>query len=144
MEKLRKTAVGEALLLEEEELFTRERGKRPALKPLLDIDDFLNLDKEPGVDIRRFLDFLQRHADTERVTDIEDTLGARVGNLIDDLFAVSRPSLPVSRPRSAFWKDSWNVRPIAITSPTAFIWVVRRSSACGNFSKAKRGIFVTT
>ena len=88
VEKLRKTAVGEALLLEEEELFTRERGKRPALKPLLDIDDFLNLDKEPGVDIRRFLDFLQRHADTERVTDIEDTLGARVGNLIDDLFAV--------------------------------------------------------
>jgi hypothetical protein len=37
-----------------------------------------------------------------------------------------------------------NVRPIAITSPTAFIWVVSVGSAAGNFSKAKRGIFTTT
>jgi len=29
-------------------------------------------------------------------------------------------------------------------SPTDFIWVVRRASAIGNFSKAKRGILVTT
>ena len=33
---------------------------------------------------------------------------------------------------------------MAITSPTDFIWVVRVSSAPGNFSKAKRGILVTT
>lgn len=33
---------------------------------------------------------------------------------------------------------------MAITSPTDFIWVVRRASALGNFSKAKRGILVTT
>ncbi len=31
-----------------------------------------------------------------------------------------------------------------ITSPTVFIWVVRVASALGNFSKAKRGILVTT
>jgi hypothetical protein len=55
-----------------------------------------------------------------------------------------RPSIPVSRPRSAFWKLSWKVRPIAITSPTDFICVVRCGSAAGNFSNAKRGIFVTT
>ncbi len=55
-----------------------------------------------------------------------------------------RPSMPVSRPRRAFWKDSWKVRPMAITSPTDFICVVRRESAAGNFSKAKRGILVTT
>ncbi len=35
------------------------------------------------------------------------------------------PSTPTSRPRSAFWNDSWKVRPIAITSPTDFICVVR-------------------
>ena len=34
--------------------------------------------------------------------------------------------------------------PIAITSPTDFICVVKRSSAAGNFSNAKRGILVTT
>ncbi len=55
-----------------------------------------------------------------------------------------RPSTPISSPRSAFWNDSWNVRPIAITSPTDFICVVSRLSACGNFSNAKRGILVTT
>ena len=31
-----------------------------------------------------------------------------------------------------------------MASPTDFIWVVRGGSACGNFSKAKRGILVTT
>ncbi len=56
----------------------------------------------------------------------------------------SKPSTPVSNPRSAFCTDSWKVRPMAITSPTDFICVVRCGSACGNFSKAKRGIFVTT
>ena len=38
----------------------------------------------------------------------------------------SSPDLPVSSPRSAFCSDSWKLRPIAITSPTDFIWVVRR------------------
>jgi hypothetical protein len=52
--------------------------------------------------------------------------------------------MPVSRPRSAFCSDSWKVRPIAITSPTDFICVVRRSLAPGNFSNVKRGILVTT
>ncbi len=55
-----------------------------------------------------------------------------------------RPSMPVSRPRSAFCSDSCSVRPIAITSPTDFICVVSRSFAPGNFSNVKRGIFVTT
>jgi hypothetical protein len=36
------------------------------------------------------------------------------------------------------------VRPMAITSPTDFIWVVSLGWAWGNFSKVKRGILVTT
>ena len=51
---------------------------------------------------------------------------------------------PISSERIAFWRASLNVRPMAITSPTDFICVVRRESAIGNFSKAKRGILVTT
>ena len=39
---------------------------------------------------------------------------------------------------------SLNVRPMAITSPTDFIVVVRTGSACGNFSNANRGTFTTT
>ncbi|MNC09163.1 hypothetical protein D3C75_567810 [compost metagenome] len=56
----------------------------------------------------------------------------------------SKPVLPVSRLRSALCRDSWKLRPMAITSPTDFIWVVRRSLAPANFSKLKRGILVTT
>ncbi len=49
-----------------------------------------------------------------------------------------------SRERIAFAKDSRNVLPIAIASPTDFMWVVSRPSLPGNFSNANRGIFVTT
>ena len=56
----------------------------------------------------------------------------------------STPERPVSSERRAFWSDSAKVRPIAIASPTDFIAVVRMGSAPGNFSKAKRGILVTT
>ncbi len=56
----------------------------------------------------------------------------------------SNPVSPVSSERSAFCIDSAKVRPMAITSPTDFIDVVSTGSAPGNFSNAKRGIFVTT
>ncbi len=51
-----------------------------------------------------------------------------------------KPSRPVSRERSAFWKDSWKVRPMAMASPTDFIWVLSSALEPGNFSNAKRGI----
>ncbi|MNS60838.1 hypothetical protein D3C72_938490 [compost metagenome] len=56
----------------------------------------------------------------------------------------SKPFRPVSRPRRAFCMDSWKVRPMAMTSPTDFMAVVRCGSEPGYFSKAKRGILVTT
>ena len=55
-----------------------------------------------------------------------------------------KPVRPVSIERSAFWTLSWKFRPMAIASPTDFIAVVSTGSAPGNFSKVKRGIFVTT
>ncbi len=56
----------------------------------------------------------------------------------------SRPQRPVSSERSAFCRLSAKVRPMAMASPTDFIEVVRVGSAPGYFSKAKRGILVTT
>jgi hypothetical protein len=56
----------------------------------------------------------------------------------------SKPVRPVSIEASAFCIDSWKVRPMAMASPTDFIAVVSVGSEPGNFSKAKRGIFVTT
>ena len=49
-----------------------------------------------------------------------------------------------SKDRKAFISASENERPIAMASPTLFIVVVRRGSASGNFSNAKRGSFTTT
>ena len=53
-------------------------------------------------------------------------------------------SVSSSRDRIALAKDSRKVRPIAMHSPTDFMWVESRPSAPGNFSKAKRGTLVTT
>ena len=95
-------------------------------------------------------------AEAQRLGDFEDAIGrgrrkrgahgvlvvALAGTV--DLPISFRPVRPVSRPRNAFCSDSWKVRPIAMTSPTDFIAVVSVGSAPGNFSKAKRGILVTT
>ena len=55
-----------------------------------------------------------------------------------------RPDRPCSSERTAFCSDSGKVRPIPMTSPTDCIRVPRRSVAPGSFSKAQRGILVTT
>ncbi len=55
-----------------------------------------------------------------------------------------RPARPCSRERTAFCRDSQKVRPMAITSPTDCMRVPSRPSAPGSFSKAQRGILVTT
>ena len=59
-------------------------------------------------------------------------------------WSISDPLEPISSERKAFMNASLNVRPIAMTSPTDFICVVRVRSACGNFSNAHRGTFTTT
>ena len=56
----------------------------------------------------------------------------------------AKPLTPVSRPRRPLCRASLKVRPIAMTSPTDFIWVPRAGLASLNFSKAQRGIFTTT
>ncbi len=49
-----------------------------------------------------------------------------------------------SRERIALPHASLKLRPMPITSPTDFMWVVSESSAPGNFSKANRGSLITT
>ena len=46
--------------------------------------------------------------------------------------------------RSAFCSASGNERPMAMASPTDFMWVVSPVSAPGNFSNANRGVLTTT
>ena len=54
------------------------------------------------------------------------------------------PARPTSSERTAFCSDSQKVRPMAITSPTDCMRVPRCGSTPGSFSKAQRGILVTT
>jgi hypothetical protein len=54
------------------------------------------------------------------------------------------PERSCSKERKPFCRASMKVRPIAMTSPTDFIFVPSLRSAPGNFSKAQRGIFTTT
>ena len=49
-----------------------------------------------------------------------------------------------SSERSAFCSASAKLRPIAMASPTDFMWVVSTGSAPGNFSNANRGTLTTT
>jgi hypothetical protein len=56
----------------------------------------------------------------------------------------SNGAVRLSRLRRAFWSASVKFRPIAIASPTDFMWVVRVGSAAGNFSNANRGTLTTT
>ncbi len=55
----------------------------------------------------------------------------------------TRPLRPFSSERIALPNASSNVRPIDMTSPTAFMRVERVVSVPLNFSKAKRGILTT-
>jgi hypothetical protein len=65
-------------------------AQRPLLEAQLEIDDLLDLRKEPGVDLGVRVDFLERHADAERVGDVPQPLGARVRELVADRVRVDR------------------------------------------------------
>ena len=72
----------------------------------------------------------------------------RVQQLLDGLVDVARRTRTEpcgsSRLRSALPSASVKLRPMAIASPTLFMWVVRVESAAGNFSNANRGTLTTT
>jgi hypothetical protein len=121
----------------------------------LGVDDAARSGEEPRVDACRPERSPRGRAEPERLGDLSGCGPAsaaraprgwrscrRRGRALDlDLVEAGQAGL---EERSAFCSDSWKVRPIAITSPTDFIEVVSSGSAPGNFSKAKRGILVTT
>src|SRR6185436_13483485 len=51
---------------------------------LLEIDNFLNLGKEPPIDLRKVEDFFDGKSGAQRVTDEEDALGIGDGQLACD------------------------------------------------------------
>ena len=58
--------------------------------------------------------------------------------ILASIYLLSSEWRSISSERVAFWKDSLKVRPIAIASPTDFIWMVSSGLVFGNFSKGKK------
>jgi hypothetical protein len=137
LQQLGQTTVGETLALEVAQFFAvNEENSLPCVKLQdLDLDDLLDLRQEPRIDLGQVENFVERHADAEGIGDVPEALRRGPSQLLDRWFrgrsTSLKPSTPTSRPRRAFCSDSWKVRPMAITSPTDFICVVRRESASG-------------
>ena len=130
-------------------------GQAVLAHALLGIDDLLDRAQEPRIDLAGGVDLLVVEAEAHGLRDLSRRSGVGMPSAARMTFLSSpaprpsmamssRPVRPVSRPRSAFCRLSSKVRPMAMTSPTDFIEVVSVGSAPGNFSKAKRGILVTT
>ena len=83
---------------------------------------------------------VHRQAHGKGVAHVPDALGAGLAQLFSSVsrswvFRSCRPR-PLPRPRRAFWKDSWKVRPMAMTSPTtSSVWSGRL--AAGEFFERK-------
>ena len=130
-------------------------GQAMRAHALLAIDDVLQLLDEPRVDLAGIVDLLVVDAEPERLRDFQQPVGgggAERGTHHVLVVALAEPfEGDVVDPGQArlhraqrLCSDSGKVRPMAMASPTDFIEVVSTGFAPGNFSKAKRGILVTT
>ena len=110
--------------------------------------------EEPGVDLAAFVDLFDAQPQAHRLRHLEQAIGRRLADRGAQHVVVVAEAKPVDldlvQPVEAGLERAQrllqrfgNVRPIAIASPTDFIAVVSVGSAPGNFSNAKRGIFVT-
>ena len=91
------------------------------------------------------MQLLDGDAAPERLEQVVEAVGAGRLHQLQERLVVRRRHGRVSssRERSALANACWKVRPIAIASPTDFMWVVRPASAPGNFSNANRGHLTT-
>ena len=113
----------------------------------------LNLVQEPGVDHGEVIDLVHAHPVPERPGAGRTGAGSWAPGVWScsssgpisgrSLPSWPRPKRPISSERMPFCRASLKVRPMAMTSPTDFMAVVRKSSAPGNFSKVQRGILTT-
>ena len=120
-------------------------------------NQLFDMGHEPRIDVRQRTNLVNTKAGQNGVSNPPHSIwigrasfsliSCRVGSRdfsLRSILSHPNPKQPDSRPRIAFWSDSLNVRPIAMTSPTDFICVVRTGTASWNFSNAHRGILVTT
>ena len=131
-------------------LLARHLGELPAEKAPSPATIRGDRVEEPRVDLGPRRDLLDRHAGEDRAAQVEDPLPGGDGKLLRAAPRgaaacppSSRPSRPISSERIAFPSASAKVRPMAIASPTDFIWIVRRGGL-RELLEVQRGILTTT
>ena len=89
-ENARQSLVRKALLLEKEHFFLGDVFQLDLCHALFNINEFLDLHKEPHVDVGHLMHFIERHADAESVCHIEDALGTGFTDFVNDFFTIVR------------------------------------------------------
>src|SRR5690606_24446658 len=78
-------AVAEALALQRAQPLGLQRVEAFRGDGLLRLDEILDLREEPRIDLRELMDLVERHAETERVRDVPEPVGARHAELALEL-----------------------------------------------------------
>ena len=87
---MRETPVGEPHALQSSQVVGVDGVERAFFERELEVDDLLDLRQEPAVDLRQRVQLFDAHADAERVGNVPDALGARIGELVGDRVRVDR------------------------------------------------------
>src|SRR5207237_6864233 len=82
--QMREAPVGKSHALERPQLVGAEVVELALFDRELGVDDLLDLCQEPAIDPRVVVNFLERHADAERVGDVPQAFGPGVGELVGD------------------------------------------------------------
>jgi hypothetical protein len=118
------------------------------IQPQFDVDDFLDLDEEPRIDLGQLVHFFQREALGEGVAHVPDALRTRLAQFFFDLLAVA--GLFVQAVDADFQAAQRLLERFLEGAADRHHFAHRFHlggqvlSAVGNFSNVKRGILVTT
>jgi len=120
---------------------TRQCFPAESLELLLEPDKILDVAKKERVDSSEGRDLFDGHALAESVGDEPETVSVGLAEVFLEEAAVTLPSRGLQagaagfEERMALWSASLNVLPMAIVSPTDFIWVVRCLTSSGTSRK---------
>ena len=88
LEQISRATVGKALALEIAQLFCGQRGKIAFFHFQLEIDDLLDLNEEPRINLGQLKYLLNRHPDTESIGDVPQAIRRWPGQLFIDSFRI--------------------------------------------------------
>ena len=86
--QMRQTTVSKTFALQETQLFCGQRRKITFFDFQLKVNELLDLNQEPRINLRQVKDFLDRHADTEGISNVPQAIRRWPGQLFIDSFRI--------------------------------------------------------